>query len=216
MTLFSNEMQNGLVWLPELGIGRFPVPPERPYDSSYFAKYRQMAQTSMGIQLNAARIQLVARHHQGKVLDVGIGSGQFVETRTDTWGYDVNPEGVAWLKAGGRWANLYEPHSPDGDFPALTFWDSLEHIDDPEAAVARAGQWVFVSLPVFKNAEHILTSRHYRKDEHIWYFTDEGIRRWFGVQGFVCAEHNTIESMLGRDGISSYAFRRVNHAAENA
>ncbi len=91
MRLFSNEMQNGLVWLPELGIGRFPVPPERPYDASYFASYRQMAQTNMGIQLNAARIQLVARHHQGKVLDVGIGSGQFVETRTDTWGYDVKP-----------------------------------------------------------------------------------------------------------------------------
>ncbi len=62
--------------------------------------------------------------------------------------------------------------------------------------MARAGQWVFVSLPVFKIAEHILTSRHYRKDEHIWYFTDEGIRRWFGSQGFDCAEQNTIESML--------------------
>jgi hypothetical protein len=37
----------------------------------------------------------VARHHQGKVLDVGIGSGQFVETRPETWGYDVNPEGIA-------------------------------------------------------------------------------------------------------------------------
>lgn len=216
MTLFSHEMQNGLVWLPELGIGRFPVPPERPYDASYFAKYRQMAQTNMGIQLNAARIQLVGRHHQGKVLDVGIGSGQFVETRPDTWGYDVNPEGIAWLKAGGRWANLYDPYFPDGDFPALTFWDSLEHIDDPEAAVARASQWVFVSLPVFKSAEHILTSRHYRKDEHIWYFTDGGIRRWFDAQGFACAEHNTIESMLGRDGISSYAFRRVSNASKNA
>jgi hypothetical protein len=115
--------------------------------------------------------------------------------------------------AAGR---TFTTHFPDGDFPTLTFWDSLEHIDDPEAAVARAGQWVFVSLPVFRNAEHILMSRHYRKDEHIWYFTDEGIRRWFGVQGFVCAEHNTIESMLGRDGISSYAFRRVSHATENA
>ena len=74
MTLFLHEMQNGLVWLPELDIGRFPVPPEQPYDASYFAKDRQMALTGMGIQLNAARIQLVARHHQGKVLDEGSGS----------------------------------------------------------------------------------------------------------------------------------------------
>jgi hypothetical protein len=69
-----------------------------------------MAQTNMGIQLNAARSQL-SPPPSGKVLDVGIGSGQFVETRPDTWGYDVNPEGIAWLKAGGRWANLYDPFS---------------------------------------------------------------------------------------------------------
>lgn len=205
MTSFSNELHNGLVWLPELGMGRYPVPAARPYDAQYFAKYRQMAETSMGLQLTTARLLLVGRHYLGKVLDVGIGSGQFVECRPDTWGYDVNPEGVAWLQARKRWTDLY---AGDATFPALTFWDSLEHIDEPEAAVAKAGQWVFVSLPVFRSAEHILKSRHYRKDEHIWYWTHEGLLKWFEAQGFACAEHNTIESALGRDGISSYAFRR--------
>ncbi|EMW4538899.1 methyltransferase domain-containing protein [Salmonella enterica] len=205
MTSFSNELQNGLVWLPELGMGRYPVPAARPYDAQYFAKYRQLAETSMGLQLTTARLLLVGRHYLGKVLDVGIGSGQFVECRPDTWGYDVNPEGVAWLQARMRWADLY---AADTTFPALTFWDSLEHIDEPEAAVAKAGQWVFVSLPVFRDAEHILKSRHYRKDEHIWYWTHDGLLKWFEAQGFVCVEHNTIESALGRDGISSYAFKR--------
>ncbi|TLI63222.1 class I SAM-dependent methyltransferase [Escherichia sp. E1130] len=205
MTSFSNELQNGLVWLPELGMGRYPVPAARPYDANYFARYRQMAETSMGLQLTTARLLLVGRYYLGKVLDVGIGSGQFVECRPDTWGYDVNPEGVAWLQARMRWADLY---ADDITFPALTFWDSLEHIDEPEAAVAKAGQWVFVSLPVFRDAEHILKSRHYRKDEHIWYWTHNGLLKWFEAQGFVCVEHNTIESALGRDGISSYAFKR--------
>ena len=205
MTSFSNELQNGLVWLPELGMGRYPVPAARPYDANYFARYRQMAETSMGLQLTTARLLLVGRHYLGKVLDVGIGSGQFVECRPDTWGYDVNPEGVAWLQARMRWADLY---AADITFPALTFWDSLEHIDEPEAAVAKAVQWVFVSLPVFRDADHILKSRHYRKDEHIWYWTHNGLLRWFEAQGFVCVEHNTIESALGRDGISSYAFKR--------
>ncbi|WP_213322583.1 methyltransferase domain-containing protein [Klebsiella aerogenes] len=216
MTLFSNELQNGLVWLPELGMGRYPVPASRPYDAGYFARYRQMAETSMGIQLTTARLLLVGRHYLGKVLDVGIGSGQFVECRPETWGYDVNPAGVAWLKERGRWADLYDPYVPDGDFPALTFWDALEHIDEPEKAVVRAGQWVFVSLPIFRNAEHILASRHYRKDEHIWYWTHEGLLKWFETQGFTCVECNSIESALGRDGISSYAFRRVDHATTNA
>ncbi|CDZ82745.1 hypothetical protein BN1086_00832 [Citrobacter koseri] len=64
MTLFSNELQNGLVWLPELGMGRYPVPADRPYNADYFARYQAMADTSMGQQLTAARIQLVMRHYQ--------------------------------------------------------------------------------------------------------------------------------------------------------
>ncbi len=40
-------------------------------------------------------------------------------------GYDVNPVGVQWLKLRGRWIDLYTADA----FPALTFWDSLEHIN---------------------------------------------------------------------------------------
>ncbi|MBJ8670257.1 methyltransferase domain-containing protein [Citrobacter koseri] len=203
MTLFSNELQNGLVWLPELGMGRYPVPADRPYNADYFARYQAMADTSMGQQLTAARIQLVMRHYQGPVLDVGIGSGQFVSSYPGALGFDVNPAGMAWLHERNAYADLYASR-----WRALTMWDVLEHIDDPERAVRQAKEFVFVSLPIFDNAEHILTSRHYRKDEHIWYWTHEGLLMWFEAQGFTCVEHNTIESRLGRDGISSYAFRR--------
>lgn len=100
MNPFSEELKNGLVWLPELGMGRYPVPQARPYDAGYFARYQQMADTQLGQSLTAARIQLVARHYQGALLDVGIGSGQFVEARPQTRGYDVNPAGVDWLWGG--------------------------------------------------------------------------------------------------------------------
>jgi hypothetical protein len=209
MKSFSTELKTGLVWLPELGMGRYPVPRHRPYDAGYFERYRKMADTDLGRELTAARIRLVARHHAGQVLDVGIGAGQFVEARPNTLGYDVNPAGVEWLKERGRWANLYDPTFDRHRIPALTFWDSLEHIDRPDVAVAKAGEWVFVSLPVFTGSEHVLTSRHYRKDEHVWYWTHDGLIRWFAAQGFTCIEHNTIESELGRDGIGSYAFRRL-------
>lgn len=209
MKLFNELQAASLVWLPEHGIGRYPVPKDRHYDGSYFKKYQQLAETDMGRKLTRARIQLVGRHFSGKVLDVGIGSGQFVETRPDTWGYDINPDGVRWLKERRRWANLYDPWFPDADFPALTFWDSLEHIDDPEAAVARAGQWVFVSLPIFESGDHVLRSKHFRKTEHVWYWTHDGLIKWFAEQGFTLLEHNTCESTLGREGIGSYAFERI-------
>jgi hypothetical protein len=205
MTSFFNELRTGLVWLPELGMGRYPVPAERPYNHEYFVRYQQMSNTAMGYALTQARIHLVARHYQGQVLDVGIGAGQFVNERTDTLGFDINPVSIDWLKQQDKWSNLY-----DSDYPALTFWDSLEHIDEPAIAVARATQWVFVSIPIFTGAEHVLASKHYRKDEHIWYWTHDGFIRWFVEQGFTCVEHNRIESDLGREEIDSYAFKRVN------
>lgn len=203
MSAFKQELKSGLVWLPEIGMGRFPVPKDRPYDESYFSRYQSMADTPMGQQLTAARIQFVARHYQGPVLDVGIGSGQFVSCYPGALGFDVNPAGVEWLHGRNTYADLYACR-----WRALTMWDVLEHIDDPERAVHQAKEFVFVSLPIFEGAEHILSSRHYRKDEHIWYWTHEGLLKWFKAQGFTCVEHNTIESMLGRDGISSYAFHR--------
>lgn len=204
MKTFDEEIKTGLVWLPELGIGRFPVPEQRPYDESYFSRYQQLADTPMGRELTASRIRLVERYCRGvSVLDVGIGSGQFVETRPEAKGFDVNPAGIKWLKERGLWADLYEKRHA-----ALTFWDSLEHIDRPDIAVAQAKQWVFVSVPIFCSAEHILRSRHFRRDEHIWYWTHDGLIDWFRKQGFHLAEHNMIESDLGRDGIGSYAFYR--------
>lgn len=203
MDAFSDELKNGLVWLPELGMGRFPVPKLRPYNEQYFVRYQLLAKTELGKKLTESRMQLVARHYDGPLVDVGIGAGQFVSSRPNTRGYDVNLEGIRWLRSRGQWADLYSQ-----SYTALSFWDSLEHIDLPDRAIARAEKWVFVSVPIFDSAEHVIHSRHYRKDEHIWYWTHIGLVNWFARNGFELVEHNKIESVLGRDGIGSYAFRR--------
>lgn len=204
MKSFSNELRHSLVWLPELGMGRYPVPKQRPYNCDYFANYQALADTPLGHQLTTARIQLVGRHYHGQLLDVGIGAGQFVESRPQTLGYDVNPVGIDWLQQRGVWADLYSERQP-----ALSFWDSLEHIDRPDIAVAKAERFVFASVPIFESGDHILRSKHFRPDEHIFYWTHDGLINWFTEQGFKLAEHNTIESDLGREGIGSYAFERV-------
>lgn len=204
MKSFYQELSSGLVFLPELGIGRYPVPTSRPYDENYFANYQKLADTEMGRALTQSRIELVARHYDGPVLDVGIGAGQFVAARPGTLGFDVNPVGLDWLNARNVYADLYA-----SKWRALTMWDVLEHIDEPELAVQQATECVFVSIPIFTDAGDIIRSHHYRKNEHIWYFTDEGIRRWFAEQGFTCTEQNTIECQLGRKGVASYAFRRI-------
>ena len=186
-------------------MGHVPLHDESTYDGRYFVQYVRMAETPMGRALTRARVDMVARHYAGPLLDVGIGAGQFVlERGGPTFGYDVNPHAIEWLRERALYQDLYAE-----SFRALSFWDALEHIPDPGAAVVRAGEWVFVSLPIFDGPEHCLSSRHYKPGEHLWYWTDNGIRRWFERQGFECVEHNRIETDLGRDGIGSYAFRRV-------
>ncbi len=190
-------------------MGHLALHDESTYDEAYWAKYQHMADTDMGRALTQARIDLVARHYDGPLLDVGIGSGQFIVGRLssrgrNTYGYDVNPLAIEWLKERALYLNLYKE-----SVRALSFWDALEHIPDPGAAVARAGEWVFVSLPIFDGPEDCLASKHFRPGEHLWYWTHGGFVRWMERQGFECVEHNVIESDLGRDGIGSYAFRRL-------
>jgi len=204
MQWFFEKVNNELVFIPELGIGHYPVPTDnRPYGEIYFDRYVRMSSSIMGEELTKERISFVERHYTGFLLDVGIGSGQFVESRNDTFGYDVNPSSIKWLREKQLWMDLY-----DRNVPAISFWDSLEHIDRPDIAVSKSSNWVFLSIPIFESGDAILHSKHFRKDEHIWYFTDYGIINWFHEQGFECREHNYNEIYIGREGIGSYAFQR--------
>lgn len=199
---FRGWAAEGLVWLPERGMGYYPVR-EQPYDEAYFAKYEAYARTEMGLAITAARVELVRRHARGEVVvDIGIGCGAFVEAM-DCYGFDINPAGARWLQQHGAFWNPYKREAG-----ALTFWDCLEHIHDPAPLLAHAREWVFCSLPLFEGPEHVLRSKHFRRDEHCWYWTRAGLIGWMAEHGFRCVEHNTAESLLGREDIHSFAFRR--------
>lgn len=200
-------------WEHELGRGRLAVPPIA-YDRAYFEKYRRYAETPLGWKLTAARLALVLRHwdKQGLIVDVGIGSGQFVEACEDEGvivrGADVCPVALEWLAA--RCA-LHSLDWPNGSAFAdvLTFWDSLEHIPDPAKAISRAKRWAFVALPVCDTRAEWVRSKHFRPGEHLWYWSERGFALWAEEQGFAVAEVSREETDLGRESISSFALRRV-------
>lgn len=200
-----------LTWWPELGIGFYPVEAgAEPYDADYFERYQRQADTPIGRALMQARVDFVNRHFAGAVLDVGIGSGAFIDRRNaasdgrpNTFGFDVNPVAVDWLKGRSLWLDPYR-----GQVPAVSLWDVLEHIPDFGALLDRVSSWVFVSVPIFTSAQHVLRSKHFRKDEHIWYFSNEGLIHTFDGCGFDLAAMNTIETDLGREDIGTFAFRR--------
>lgn len=207
-SVFERWAGRGLVWLPEHGMGAYPVQ-ENPYDEAYWQKYEAYAATELGRQLNEARLRLLDRYAAvGAVCDIGIGCGQFVAALRAAgrvaFGWDVNPTAIEWLRE-REW--LLDPYV--GECRAMTFWDSIEHIPDVERILARVGKYVFVSLPIFSDARHVLASKHFRKDEHVYYWTRSGFLCWMAEHSFRCIEHNTMESLLGREDVHSFVFERV-------
>ena len=199
--MFEELSEGKLIWLPESGIGFYPVT-ECPYDKNYFNKYVEMSKTKIGIELTKARVDLVNKYTDKEVIDIGIGCGNFVEARKNTYGFDINPFGVQWLNDNEKFKNPYNGSEN------LTFWDSLEHIHNPKDLLTNCNQYIFVSLPIFINSEHLMKSKHRRYDEHCWYFTEEGFKLFMAMNDFEYVESNWMESQLGRESIGTYVFKR--------
>lgn len=202
--MWNAVRSNGFQWLPEKGFGWYPVQ-DCPYDENYWNRYRSMDRTAVGAALTKLRCDLVDSLGSTDVVDVGVGGGRFVE-ESSARGYDVNPAAIEWLKNSGRWCDVYAE-----SFETATFWDSLEHIHDPRPLLANVENYVVVSLPIFKDCTDVLRSKHFRKDEHCWYFTAGGFENFMGEQGFILLERNDMEQSVGREQIETFVFQRWGH-----
>ena len=199
-----NGWEDSLIWCPEKGMGFHPREP-MSYEHDYWEKYLVMDNTPLGESLTKARKDLVDWYYTGPVVDIGIGGGKFVTAMGNQgFGFDVNKDAIYWLMATNRFCDPYSGH-----VDAITCWDSLEHIPDPEALIRQVKNYVFVSLPIFNDPNTVTKSKHYRPGEHIWYWSDFGLIKWFKEQGFINVEKNNMESDLGREAISTYVFKRV-------
>jgi hypothetical protein len=203
-----------LTWWPQLGIGYYPVSAGlEPYDQDYFDAFARNADSFLGQALMAARVDFVAQHYQGSLIDIGIGSGAFVDLRRrsrpmrPTLGYDVNPAGIEWLQRRRLFADPYA-----APFEAASMWDVLEHMPDYPMLLANVRQWLFLSLPIFSGPEHVLRSKHFKPQEHCWYFSSAGLVIAMEQCGFELVSESAYETELGREDIGSFAFKRTRDA----
>lgn len=198
-------LKNTFLWSEEKGQGWHTAPPMN-YSGDYFAKYQELDNTPMGAALTRARLELVGKFvAPNTVLDIGIGGGRFVQ-ESGGYGYDVSGEAIQWLHRSRR---HLDPYLPGVNVEAITCWDSLEHIPNPERLLERVQRWLFVSMPIYTGLADVLASKHYKPGEHLHYWTLEGFVKWCELQGFQLMELNHAETELGREGITSFAFKRV-------
>ena len=181
---------------------------EKPvYDRAYFNRFDRDARTDLGKALMQARVDFIDQHYRGTLIDVGIGSGAFIEARGNhrmTYGYDVNLTGIEWLERRSLFINSYFLK-----FDAASLWDVLEHIPDFGPLLDNVRNWLFLSLPIFYSADHALGSKHFRPNEHYWYFTRSGLIHTMDICGFELVSESNVETELGREDIGTFAFRRT-------
>lgn len=174
---------------------------------NYWDHYAAMEGGEIGLKIHDARRNMVDRHvgAEAVALDVGVGSGQFIRFRPNTMGIDVNPRGIEWLRREGKLAGGIE------GFDAYTFWDVLEHVDQPYRHYFRFiadGAWLFTSLPIFTDLDAVRGSKHYKPGEHLYYWTEAGFVEWMAAYRFRLVERSDVETEAGREGVVSFAFRR--------
>lgn len=180
------------------------------YDSRYLANYDAYAVGPIADALNAGRVAMLARYLPAgsTVLDVGAAAGQFVRA-AQSWGFeargfDVIPEAALRL----RNAKLYD--EDPALFDAVTLWDCVEHMEDPELCLGRVtkGSILLAAVPVFDDLRRVRESKHFKPGEHLYYWTAQGFIDWMRLYGFRLLEQSTHETDAGRESIGAFAFCR--------
>jgi hypothetical protein len=164
-------------------------------------------------KLNDFRVSFVEKYlpGHGSVLDIGIGSGEFINSSKNrkVYGFDVNPYGIKWLKEKNLYFNPYEKNQPN-DIVAYTFWDAIEHFTNPSHLlnIIKKDSYCFFSLPIFENFDKLTESKHYKPNEHLYYWTEQSFKDYLNRLGFSVFEVSSGETEAGRFGIKSFAAKK--------
>jgi hypothetical protein len=200
------DIGSQFLWLPDLGFGYYPA---FNCKTEYFDEYKSLEGSEVCERINHSRVETVARWiGDAPLLDFGIGAGTFIIERGKgiTFGYDRDGNGVRWLMENDIWC---DPHQMD-DIKNISFWDAFEHLEHPETFLNRVSGFVFMSIPIFIDCDHILQSKHFKTNEHFWYFTLPGFVDW--MREFDLIQESTaldFESVEGREDVYTFIFRKI-------
>lgn len=130
---------------------------------------------------------------RGRLLDFGCGSGRVVQQAVnrgwDAWGCDLAPG------AGGRRLTAFEAVRRKWD--TVTFFDSLEHVANPDGLVrALSPRVVMVSVPWCHrpdDADWFMAWKHRRPGEHLWHWGRETLDQFFARLGYRPLMHSSFE-----------------------
>lgn len=161
------------------------------------ALYRKVRRYTLGLKAS-----LIAREtgmQQGSLLDVGSGTGAFLNTMKES-GWRVTglePDAGARSQARKLYGlNLQEPDMlyqlPPASFDAITLWHVLEHVHDLHPymeqlrTLLKPGGRLFIAVPNYRAVDadvYRLQWAAYDVPRHLYHFTPDAIRALLGKHG---------------------------------
>ncbi len=144
------------------------------YDFDYMSGYLQKPEVAMS-HLRTGFLKGFVK--QGRLLDVGYGTGAFLHTAS-TAGFEAYGCDVHGVDRGIQ----EKPLVSEDEWDAVTFFDSLEHFPDLDVIrqLSRRARLILVSLPKTpRSFPECKKWRHYKPGEHLHYFTQESLTRLF-------------------------------------
>jgi SAM-dependent methyltransferase len=144
------------------------------------------------------------RLERARCLDIGCFTGDLIdvlvnEAHADAYGVELQDDAVsiAEMRFPGRVfrhnIDHPSPFLPDGSFDAITMMGLVEHVQQPEALVARSrallrdGGWLFIETPNATSWGAWLSQSRWpplTPVEHLHLFSEEGIRHLLERSGF--------------------------------
>lgn len=167
------------------------------YDNNYVnTRYNSYGvQTELMSHLRLGYIIGSVGYTPTKILDVGYGNGSFLTTCTSViqkcYGHDISgypiPPKCEFV------SNIFHDN-----YDIVTFFDSLEHYDNPYFLNKINTKFVCISVPWchYIDDEWFENWKHRRPDEHLWHFNDSGLISFMKYQGYDCINICNIEDTI--------------------
>lgn len=182
------------------------------YDKAYSERFANQGVSDIGRRINTWRLGVVSSYLPtgSHLMDFGCGAGDFIKTAASLYrvcGVEANDDSASLARQRGHTVRTFSDLS-SFSVDCITFFDSLEHVPDVEARFPVIVQglsdngWVIISMPQVKervSSEWFSSWRHNRPDEHLVYFTVDGLKYFLGRHGFDVLYVTNQESLLRVD-----------------
>ena len=129
------------------------------------------------------------------ILDFGYGNGSFLnilkQTIPNCYGYDIGEFDVP--DNCKRINNIFSKH-----FDVITFFDSLEHVNDIYFLSKLDCNYIMISVPEchYFSDDWFYNWKHRRENEHIWHFSKQSLINFMSYEGYELLRIGNIEDII--------------------